>query len=90
MNTDDALAQHLGIRREDINVNRLVEMVIEEFVFHEEMAEMTMNRLAQAEDQTVEFTAAFDVYNNMSYLLRDMLLKAADKEDNATERPGQA
>lgn len=90
MTADDVLAKHLGIRKEDIDINRLVDRVIEEFIFHEEMAEMTMNRLAQAEDQTAEFTAAFDVYNNMSYLLRDMLLKATDKEDNATERPGQA
>lgn len=90
MTADDVLAKHLGIRKEDIDVNRLVDKVIEEFIFHEEMAEMTMNRLAQAKDQTAEFTAAFDVYNNMSFLLRDMLLKATDKEDNATERPGQA
>ena len=90
MAVDDVLAKHLGIRKEDIDVNKLVDKVIEEFIFHEEMAEMTMNRLAQAEDQTAEFTAAFDVYNNMSYLLRDMLLKATDKEDNATKRPGQA
>lgn len=90
MSQDDSLAKHLGIRKQDIDVNRLVDKVIEEFIFHEEMAEMTMNRLAQATDQTAEFTAAFDVYNNMSYLLRDMLLKATDKEDNATERPGQA
>jgi hypothetical protein len=87
MSLDDELAKHLGIRKEDIDVNKLVEKVIEEFIFHEDMAEMTMNRLAQAIDQTAEFTAAFDVYNNMSYLLRDILLKASDKEDNATERP---
>lgn len=90
MAVDDELAKYLGIRKEDIDVNKLVDKVIEEFIFHEEMAEITMNRLAQAEDKTAEFTAAFDVYNNMSYLLRDMLLKATDKEDNATERPGQA
>ena len=85
MTVDDVLAKHLGIRKTDIDVNRLVDSVIQEFIFHEEMAEMTMNRLAQAKDKTAEFTAAFDVYYNMSYLLRDMLLRATSKEDNATE-----
>ncbi len=89
MSQDDELAKHLGIRKEDININRLVDNVIEEFIFHEEMAEMTMNRLAQAKDQTSEFASAFDVYNNMSYLLRDILLKATNKENDATERPGK-
>jgi hypothetical protein len=85
MSQDDSLAKHLGIRKEDINVDYLVDKVIEEFLFHEEMAEITMNKMAQANDQTAEFMAAFDVYNNMAYLLRDMLLKATDKEDNATK-----
>lgn len=89
MSADDQLAKHLGIRKEDIDVSVLVDKVIEEFLFHEEMAEITMNKLASGKDKTSEFTAAFDVYNNMSYLLRDMLLKATNKEDNAAERPGQ-
>jgi hypothetical protein len=85
MSQDDNLAKQLGIRKEDINVEYLVNKVIEEFLFHEEMAEITMNKMAQAKDKTSEFMAAFDVYNNMSYLLRDMLLKATDKEDNAAK-----
>jgi hypothetical protein len=48
------------------------------------MAEITMNKIATGKDQTSEFAAAFDVYNNMAYMLRDILMKSSDtQEDNA-------
>jgi hypothetical protein len=84
MSIDDQLAKHLGIRKTDIDTKRLADLIISEFIFHEEMAELTMNKMATGKDQTSEFAAAFDVYNNMAYMLRDILMKSADtQEDNA-------
>lgn len=86
MSIDDELAKHLGIRKADIDVQRLADLIVSEFIFHEEMAELTMNKMATGKDQTSEFAAAFDVYNNMAYMLRDILLKASDiKEENANK-----
>ncbi len=81
---DQRLIAHLGIERSDLDIQKIVDLVVEAFIFHEEMADIsikiindsfTTKRETQPND---EIWGTFETNNTIAYSLRNILLKASE------------
>jgi len=83
---DQRLIAHLGIERSDLDVNKMVNLVVEAFIFHEEMADISMKSIndafstKRAAEPTEEIWGSFETNNTIAYALRHILLKASEME----------
>ena len=81
---DQRLIAHLGIERSDLDIQKIVDLVVEAFIFHEEMADIsikiindsfTTKRETRPND---EIWGTFETNNTIAYSLRNILLKASE------------
>jgi hypothetical protein len=80
---EDLLRKNLGISFSDINYDTLAELVVDAFLYHEGMAEMSINAInkkdaeGNQQDSRVLWDS-FETNNTLSYSMREILLKASD------------
>ena len=82
---DQRLIAHLGIERSDLDIGKIVDLVVEAFIFHEEMADMSMKSINDAfstkrTEPSEEIWGSFETNNTIAYALRHILLKASEME----------
>ena len=83
-NMDDRLISHMGIDRNDLDYAKIVDLVVEAFIFHEEMSNMAIKSINQAYSENRNVSAAeelwtsFETNNMLAFALRDILMKASE------------
>ena len=83
---DQRLVAHLGIERSDLDIQKMIDLVVEAFIFHEEMANICLKAIndsfaTKRETQpNDEIWGTFEINNTIAYSLRHILLKASEME----------
>ena len=83
MNTEQALRKYLGIGKEDINAEKLTDLLIDSFVYHEGMADVSIDAIKSksADDSSSKLLwESFETNNALAYAMRSLLLKASEVE----------
>jgi hypothetical protein len=82
-NNEESLKKYLGIGIEDINSDKLTELLVEAFVYHEGMADLA---LASINSKTAEpnnmpiLWESFETNNSLAYAMRSILLKSSEAQ----------
>lgn len=86
MTNDEQLRKYLGISTEDIDPEKVTELLIDSFVYHEGMADLSLNTInkkaldkAESKDGVSILWDAFETNNALAYAMRGILLKASEK-----------
>lgn len=83
-NIDNQLITHMGIDRSDLDVYKVLDLVVEAFVFHEEMSNLAIKSINDAYSSnrdvanSSELWTSFETNNMLAFALRDILMKASE------------
>lgn len=82
-NQKDQLQIHLGIAIDDIDKDVVIGKLVESFLYHEKMADVSITAISsKSENAQVNHNVlwdAFETNNALAYSLRSILLAAAPK-----------
>jgi len=82
MNTNEApLKKYLGIGFEDIDSVKLTELLVDAFIYHEGMADLSLNSInkkSEDENNMSILWESFETNNSLAYVLRSILLKSSE------------
>lgn len=80
-NNDEMLRKYLGIGLEDINKDKLIELVVDAFIYHEGMSDISLNALnSKTADESAMplLWESFETNNAIAFAIRGYLLKSSD------------
>jgi hypothetical protein len=86
-NLDAKLIAHIGVDRSDLDIHKVLDLVVEAFVFHEEMSNLAIKSIndAYSHNRDVansnELWSSFETNNMLAFALRDILMKASELPD---------
>jgi hypothetical protein len=83
MTNDEALRKYLGIGFEDLDAQKVTQCLVDAFVYHEGMADLSLNTInnkSASPASTGILWDAFETNNALAYAMRDILLKGSEKE----------
>ena len=80
---DEFLRKNLGISFDDLNTEKLTELVIDSYLYHEGMADLAINAINKKDAQIEQVDSrilwdSFETNNTISYSMREILLKASE------------
>ena len=82
MNTHEApLKKYLGIGFEDIDSDKLTELLVDAFIYHEGMADLALNSINKKSEDTNNMSIlweSFETNNSLAFVLRSILLKSSE------------
>lgn len=86
MSNNEQLRKYLGISAEDIDAQKVKELLVDAFVYHEGMADFSLNTInkktldkSDTKDGVSVLWDAFETNNALAYAMRDILLKSTEK-----------
>ncbi len=87
MTKDEQLRKHLGIGVSDINVGKLTELLVDSFIYHEGMANVSLNTI---NNKSLSDTAnssilwdSFETNNALAFAMRHILLKSTEAKNSS-------
>lgn len=83
---DEFLRKNLGISFDDLNTEKLTELVIDSYLYHEGMADLAINAINKKDAQIEQVDSrilwdSFETNNTISYSMREILLKASESPE---------
>lgn len=82
MNTNEApLKKYLGIGFEDIDSDKLTELLVDAFIYHEGMADLSLNSINKKGEDPNNMSIlweSFETNNSLAFVLRSILLKSSE------------
>ena len=85
MTKDEQLRKHLGVGITDINTAKLTELLVDSFIYHEGMANVSLNTI---NNKSLNDTAnssilwdAFETNNSLAFAMRHIILKSTEAYD---------
>ena len=82
MNTNEApLKKYLGIGFEDIDSDKLTELLVDAFIYHEGMADLSLNSINKKSEDANNMSIlweSFETNNSLAYVLRSIILKSSE------------
>jgi hypothetical protein len=82
MNTNEApLKKYLGIGFEDIDSDKLTELLVDAFIYHEGMADLSLNSINKKGEDPNNLSIlweSFETNNSLAFVLRSILLKSSE------------
>lgn len=83
-NRNEELQVHLGITIDDIDKDKLVDKIIESFLYHEKMADTSISAISsKSENSEINHHVLWDSFetnNTLAYSLRSILLASVPQE----------
>lgn len=83
MTSDEALRKYLGIGIEDLDAQKVTQCLVDSFVYHEGMADLSLNTInnkSLTDTNTTILWDSFETNNSLAYAMRDILLKGSEKQ----------
>lgn len=77
------LKKYLGIGFDDINSDKLTELLVDAFIYHEGMADLSLNSINQKSDSEANLPIlweSFETNNSLAFVLRSILLKSSEAQ----------
>lgn len=84
---DGVLVSRLGIERSDIDPRKITDLVVESYIFHEGLSDMTIEAINQSfksksiDKENDNLWSSFETNNIIAFALRSIILKATEIEE---------
>jgi hypothetical protein len=80
---DDFLRKNLGISFDDLDKQKLTELIVDSYLYHEGMADLAIQAINKkdAEGKSIDnriLWDSFETNNTLSFSMREILLKASE------------
>jgi hypothetical protein len=88
MNNADSFEKLIGFSHEKIDAEELKQLVVNAFIYHEKMADVSINTINKNDAEGITITnksalwQSFETNNTISFALKDMLSKSAGEKLN--------
>jgi hypothetical protein len=83
VNNSEAFEQLIGFSHEKIDANELKQLVVNAFIYHEKMADVSINTINRNDSDGITLSnksalwQSFETNNTISFALKDIITKSA-------------